>query len=116
VDNVRDKGEESNYEHQTGKPRSTDFLAYIPKEVLAENFGAPESAFANLPKEELYIFQSTVPGPLAADRVTGAAPREFWRKASVATQMGMRRSWPKGSKDGPLSLRAFHHHRVVDVE
>ena len=52
----------------------TDFLAHIPKEVLAKNFGVPESAFANIPKEELYIFQSTVPGPLAADRITGAAP------------------------------------------
>jgi oxalate decarboxylase len=31
---------------------------------LAKNFGVSESAFANLPKEELYIFQSTVPGPL----------------------------------------------------
>ena len=52
----------------------TDFLAHIPKEVLAKNFGVPESAFANIPKEELYIFQSQVPGPLAADRVVGAGP------------------------------------------
>jgi oxalate decarboxylase len=52
----------------------TDFLAHIRKEVLAKNFDVPESAFANLPKEELYIFQSTVPGPLAADRVVGAGP------------------------------------------
>jgi oxalate decarboxylase len=52
----------------------TDFLAHIPKEVLAKNFGVPESAFANLPKKELYIFQSEVPGPLAADRVVGAGP------------------------------------------
>ena len=33
-----------------------------------------ESAFANIPKEELYIFESNVPGPLAADRVVGAGP------------------------------------------
>ena len=52
----------------------TDFLAHIPKEVLAKNFGVPESAFANIPKEELYIFESQVPGPLAADRVAGAGP------------------------------------------
>ena len=52
----------------------TDFLAHIPKEVLAKNFGVPESAFANIPKEELYIFESQVPGPLAADRVVGAGP------------------------------------------
>jgi oxalate decarboxylase len=35
--------------------------------ALAKNFGVSESAFANLPKEELYIFQSTV-------RVVGAGP------------------------------------------
>ncbi len=52
----------------------TDFLAHIPKEVLAKNFGVPESAFANIPREELYIFESQVPGPLAADRVEGAGP------------------------------------------
>jgi oxalate decarboxylase len=32
-----------------------------------------ESAFANIPKEELYIFESEVPGPLEAYRVIGAA-------------------------------------------
>jgi oxalate decarboxylase len=52
----------------------TDFLAHIPKDVLAKNFGVPESAFANIPKEELYIFQSQVPPPLEADRVVGAGP------------------------------------------
>ncbi len=52
----------------------TDFLAHIPKEVLAKNFGVPESAFANIPRQELYIFESQVPGPLAADRVVGAGP------------------------------------------
>jgi len=55
----------------------TDFLAHIPKSVLAKNFGVPESAFANIPKEELYIFQAKVPGSLAADRVVGAGPPPF---------------------------------------
>src|SRR5208337_3828585 len=52
----------------------TDFLAHVPKSVLAKNFGVPESAFANIPRHELYIFPSQVPGPLAADRVVGAGP------------------------------------------
>jgi oxalate decarboxylase len=50
----------------------TDCLAQIPKEVLAKNFGVPESAFRNIPKEELYIFESEVPGPLESYRVVGA--------------------------------------------
>ncbi len=52
----------------------SDWLAHTPKEVLAKNFGVPESAFANIPREELYIFESQVPGPLEADRVKGAGP------------------------------------------
>ncbi len=52
----------------------TDWLAHTPREVLAKNFGVPERAFAGIPDKELFIFQSKVPGPLAADRVTGAGP------------------------------------------
>jgi oxalate decarboxylase len=52
----------------------TDWLAHTPKDVLAKNFGVPESAFANIPKEELYIFKAKVPGPLAKDRIAGLGP------------------------------------------
>ncbi len=52
----------------------TDWLARTPKEVLAKNFNVPASAFDNIPKEELYIFPSKVPGPLAKDRVAGLGP------------------------------------------
>jgi oxalate decarboxylase len=50
----------------------TDWLAHTPREVLAKNFGVPESDFAGIPEKELFIFQSKLPGPLAADRVAGA--------------------------------------------
>jgi len=46
----------------------SDWVAHTPKEVLAKNWGIPESALANLPKEERYIFQAALPGSLAADR------------------------------------------------
>src|SRR5215813_10612024 len=52
----------------------TDWLAHTPREVLAENFEVPESAFANLPDHELYIFHAPLPGPLRADRIAGAGP------------------------------------------
>jgi oxalate decarboxylase len=52
----------------------TDWLAHTPREVLAANFEVPESAFANLPDHELYIFNAPVPGPLSADRIAGAGP------------------------------------------
>jgi oxalate decarboxylase len=45
----------------------TDWIAHTPPEVLAKNFGVPESAFANIPVEQKWIFQGKVPGPLAND-------------------------------------------------
>jgi oxalate decarboxylase len=51
-----------------------NWLSCTPKDVLAKNFGVPEKAFANIPKEELYIFPSKVPGPLAEYRVKGLGP------------------------------------------
>jgi oxalate decarboxylase len=52
----------------------TDWLAHTPKDVLARNFGLPESAFAKVPEKELYIFPGPKPGPLAADRMGGSGP------------------------------------------
>jgi oxalate decarboxylase len=52
----------------------SDWMAHTPKEVLAKNFGVPESAFDRIPQKDLWIFQASVPGPLEADRVAGAGP------------------------------------------
>jgi len=43
----------------------TDWLAHIPKEVLAKNFNADISVFDHIPEEELYIFPTNLPGALA---------------------------------------------------
>ena len=61
----------------------TDWFAHTPRHVLAKNFGVPETAFAGIPidvEHERYIFDSPVPGPLAADRVAspaGTAPMRY---------------------------------------
>jgi oxalate decarboxylase len=52
----------------------SDWLAHTPKEILAKNFGVPESAFDRIPQKDLWIFQAQVPGPLSQDRVAGAGP------------------------------------------
>jgi oxalate decarboxylase len=52
----------------------TEWLARTPREVIAKNFDVPESAFADLPDHELYIFHAPVPGPLSAERIAGAGP------------------------------------------
>jgi oxalate decarboxylase len=54
----------------------TDWFTHTPREILAKNFGVPESAFANIPGDvdhTRYIFAGKVPGPLAADGVRSPA-------------------------------------------
>ncbi len=54
----------------------SDWFAHTPQEVLAKNFGVPEAAFANLPKDverTRWIFAGQVPGPLASDGVQAPA-------------------------------------------
>src|SRR5436309_7567974 len=60
----------------------SDSMAHLPREVLSKNFGVGEQALENLPRNELFIFQSEVPGPLEADQkaaagALGKSPRDF---------------------------------------
>src|SRR6266699_117379 len=50
----------------------SDSMAHLPREVLSKNFGVAEPALKNLPKQELFIFQTEVPGSLEADEETAA--------------------------------------------
>ena len=50
----------------------SDAMAHLPPEVLSKNFGVAESALKNLPKQELFIFQTAVPGSLDADQKAAA--------------------------------------------
>jgi oxalate decarboxylase len=54
----------------------SDWFAHTPREVLAKNFGVPESAFANIPQDidhTRWIFAGAVPGPMASDAVQSPA-------------------------------------------
>ncbi len=53
----------------------SDSMSHLPREVLSKNFGVPEPALKNLPKQELFIFQAAVPGPLEADQSAAAGAR-----------------------------------------
>jgi len=46
----------------------TDWLHHTPKEVLAKNFGVPESTFDNVPTRERFIFATDLPRPLAEEK------------------------------------------------
>jgi oxalate decarboxylase len=60
----------------------SDSMAHLPPDVLSKNFGVDEKAFENLPKEELFIFQTDVPGRLEDDQTSaagslGKSPQDF---------------------------------------
>jgi oxalate decarboxylase len=60
----------------------SDWMAHTPPEVVAKNFGVPQSALTKMPNKELFIFQSDVPPPLAEDKRLaagglGASPIDF---------------------------------------
>src|SRR6266581_1319180 len=60
----------------------SDSMAHLPREVLSKNFGVAEQALKNLPKQELFIFQTEVPGALEADQkaaagIPGKSPIDF---------------------------------------
>ncbi|KAK2460171.1 hypothetical protein APHAL10511_007850 [Amanita phalloides] len=44
----------------------TDWLAHVPAEVIAKNFGTDIQSWANIPANELYIFPATLPEPGSA--------------------------------------------------
>jgi len=46
----------------------SDSKAHLPPEVLSKNCGGAEHALKTFPKQELFIFQTAVPGALEADQ------------------------------------------------
>jgi oxalate decarboxylase len=52
----------------------TDWVAHTPPDVLAENFGVPAETFSKISMNDLWIFQSSLPGPLAADQDVVKSP------------------------------------------
>ncbi len=50
----------------------SDWFRHTPKEVLAKNFSTPESTFAHIPQDKLYMFQSVEPRPLAEEQAQAA--------------------------------------------
>ncbi|MBV9768556.1 MAG: cupin domain-containing protein [Bryobacterales bacterium] len=66
----------------------TDWLAHTPKEVMAKNFNVPQSTFDKVPKKELFIFQTALPGDLKAEQAqasqgTGTVAKSYDFKAST---------------------------------
>jgi len=52
---------DNGYFSEFGTFSITDWLGHVPKPLLAKNLGVPESALANLPKDEVYFARGPVP-------------------------------------------------------
>ncbi|MFJ3389594.1 MULTISPECIES: oxalate decarboxylase family bicupin [unclassified Lysinibacillus] len=66
----------------------SDWFAHTPKDVLSSNFGVPLSAFKHIPKEQVYIYQAKVPGPLDSQKVQspyGTVPQTFKHRLLAQT-------------------------------
>jgi oxalate decarboxylase len=55
----------------------SDWIAHTPPDLLAKNFGVPADSFAKIPLHNLWIFQGTLPGDLAADRASVSKATEM---------------------------------------
>lgn len=74
----------------------SDWVAHVPKEVLAKNFGLDISAFDQIPKDQLYIFPGNPPPALQNNQpeVTspnGQSPMPFtfeWSKNTATPLSG----------------------------
>ncbi|KAL4251438.1 RmlC-like cupin domain superfamily protein [Abortiporus biennis] len=62
----------------------TDWLAHVPKEVIAKNFQTNISAFDHIPADELYIFPAAAPSDeaVAVSSPQGASPIPYTFKLS----------------------------------
>ncbi|KOS59793.1 oxalate decarboxylase family bicupin [Lysinibacillus agricola] len=66
----------------------SDWFAHTPKDVLSSNFGVPISAFKHIPKEQVYIYQDKVPGPIDTQKIQspyGTAPETFKHRLLAQT-------------------------------
>lgn len=88
----------------------SDWFAHTPKEVLSANFGVPESEFASIPKDQVYIYQTAVPGPLPTQSIEspyGTVPLSYKYELLAQPPMKM----PGGSvrivdsRSFPISVR-----------
>src|SRR5580692_8493960 len=79
----------------------TDWLAHTPPSVLAKNFGVPAETFAKIPLHNLWIFQGTVPGDLAADRAA------IQKDAPAPTHPGCRQHKFQGLNRGSRGPRYY---------
>jgi oxalate decarboxylase len=80
----------------------SDSMSHLPREVLSKNFGVAERDLNNLPKQELFIFQTAVPGSLGDDQK--AAAGELGKSKEDFAFRTMQMSPTKRTKGGEVRI------------
>ncbi len=110
----------------------SDWAAHTPRDVLAKNFGVEESAFADIPPDQLYIFQGKIaeakPTTIGAPGVTPqpfsfslGAKQPDYQTRSGSVRIADSRNFPVSTTIAaalveiePGGLRELHWHPNAD--
>src|SRR5438105_2279447 len=80
----------------------SDAMAHLPPDVLSKNFAVSQSALKHLPRQELFIFQTDVPGSLEADQK--AAARDLDKSPIDFAFRTMEMEPTKSTKSGDIRI------------
>ncbi|HVW00645.1 MAG TPA: cupin domain-containing protein [Planctomycetaceae bacterium] len=124
---------DNGYFSEFGTFSITDWIAHVPKPLLAKNFGLPESTFNGFPTEEVYFARGAVPPEPAVAPLKGWKPPPLTHKYQLLSQPPHRsfkggREWRVDSSSFPISttitgvvlelepggLRELHWHPNAD--
>ena len=124
---------DNGYFSEFGTFSITDWIAGIPKPVLAKNFGVPESTFEGFPTDEVYFARGAVPPEKMTPNLQGLRPPPLTHKYELLAQPPLHtfkggREWRVDSTRFPISktvtgvilelepgdLRGLHWHPSSD--
>jgi oxalate decarboxylase len=124
---------DNGYFSEFGTFSISDWIAHTPKALLAKNFGLPESAFDDFPKQEVYFARGSVPPEPMAPPLQGWKTPALTHKYELLKRPPHRtflggREWRVDSTSFPISktvtgvvldlepgsLRELHWHPTAD--
>jgi oxalate decarboxylase len=124
---------DNGYFSEFGTFSITDWIGVTPKQLLAKNFGVPESIFDGFPKKEVYFVQGAPPPEKQSTPLQGWRQSPVTHKFKLLEQQPHRiykggREWRVDSTNFPISktvtgvilelepgaLRELHWHPTAD--
>lgn len=102
---------DNGYFSEFGTFSVTDWIGHVPKALLAKNFGVPESAFDDFPKEEVYFARGAKPPE------EPAPPLQGWKAPALTHKYELLKRPPhrvfKGGREWRVDSTAFPISKTV---